>query len=122
MERKNLIMFFRKKDNGLSTEAQRQDSQRHLRKRKVDQAIFGLQSELIAMPETMPEVERDLLWSCLRTFSNLAIGESNVTRVYLKHLSEDLLKTVERNRGPFNEVQRRLDEIVDLAVGDSPAT
>jgi len=121
MERKNLIMFFRKKANGLSTEVQRQDSQRHLRKRKVDQAIFDLQSELLALPESMPEIERDLLGSCLRTFSNYAISESNVTKAYLNHLSEDLLGIVQRNEGPLNEIQKRLDEVIELAVGDSPA-
>jgi SAM-dependent methyltransferase len=118
VERKNLIMFFRKKTNGSNLESQREDAQRHLRKRSLDLAIGDLRAKIFKMPEASSEGRQPILRSYVETFATEAIRESLAQRVYLDDLKNRILDDVRQQTGPVNEILEQLDRIIGLSCGE----
>jgi hypothetical protein len=111
-------MFFRKKANGSGIESQRQDSQRHLRKRKLNLAIDALRSRLFEMLEVLAENRQTIFKGNLEAFATEATREPLARKAFLDDLAGRLVDDVRQNSGPVNEILKQLDTIILLASGD----
>ena len=118
VERKNLIMFFRKKVDGSATGSQQQDSQRHQRRRKLDSAINDLRSQLSEASDPSDGREQEVLRGYIEAFTNEAIRGTSARRSFLYDLKEQILNVARQKSGPVNEILVQLDGIIELACVD----